>query len=252
MAKKILLSPITWVLSALVFLGLTLYFVFPGYSFSGLLCFGLAALIVCYVLLNRLAKTRKAALWLRRILSITLAVLLLAASVTLIFIGSAAAGQADTPCAYIVVLGAGVNGTVPSLSLRERLDAAYAYLSAHPETVCVVSGGQGGGENITEAQCMFDWLTARGIEPERIWMEDAAVNTRQNLQFSLDLIESRTGSRPQAIGLVSSEYHLLRAGMFAREQGVTAVGIPAKTTYLSLRINYALREILAVWYYSIF
>ena len=56
---------------------------------------------------------------------------------------------------------------------------------------------------------------------------------------------------PQKIGIISSEYHLLRAGLFARELGLTSFGIPAKTTWLSLRINYTLREVAAVWFYFI-
>ena len=162
----------------------------------------------------------------------------------------AGCGQ-EVSCDYIVVLGAGVNGTVPSLSLRERLDAAYRYLLAHPDAVCVVSGGQGNGEDITETQCMFNDLTARGIEESRIWMEDKATNTRENIRFSLDLIEEKTGRRPEQIGLVSSEYHLYRAGLLARAENITSYGIPARTSWVTLRINYFLREIVAVWYYTL-
>ena len=82
-------------------------------------------------------------------------------------------------------------------------------------------------------------------------MEDQAVNTRENIRFSLDIIEEKTGARPETIGLVSSEYHLYRAGLFAREENVTSYGIPARTSWVSLRINYFLREIAAVWYYII-
>ena len=151
-----------------------------------------------------------------------------------------------------MVLGAGVNGTVPSLSLKERLNAAYDYLIAHPDAVCVVSGGQGRGEDITEALCMFTDLTDRGIAPERVWMEDRATSTRENIRFSLDLIEEKTGTRPAEIGLVSSEYHLYRAGLLARAEQVMSFGIPAKTSWVTLRVNYFLREIAAVWYYTIF
>lgn len=137
------------------------------------------------------------------------------------------------------------------MSLQERIDAAYCYLLDHPDAVCVVSGGQGRWEEISEAKCMYNELTAMGIDPQRIWMEDQATNTQENLRFSLDLIESRTGIRPEEIGLVSSEYHLYRAGLFAQEEQVTAIGIPARTAWISLRINYFLREIVAVWYYTL-
>lgn len=235
-----------------ILLGLLLLFALVGYEFSALICFGIAALIVCYWLLSLLGKRhQKTANILRILLSVCLGLGLIAAAVTGRVIAKASLGSPDSNCRYIIVLGAGVNGTVPSLSLQDRLDATYAYLASHPDTICVVSGCQGDGEDISEAQCMYNDLTARGIAPERIWMEERATNTRENLRFSLDLIEERTGTRPTEVGLVSSEYHLYRAGLFAREQNVTACTIPAKTSWVSLRINYFLREIAAVWYYSI-
>ena len=111
---------------------------------------------------------------------------------------SGAGGAEDPACAYVVVLGAGVNGTQPLPSLEERLEAALAYLQTYPEAQCVVSGGQGGGENITEALCMYTWLTDRGIPPERIWQEEQASSTQENLRFSLELIQEKTGSRPRS------------------------------------------------------
>ena len=44
--------------------------------------------------------------------------------------------------------GGGVHGTEPSRSLTERLEAALDYLRTYPEAQCIVTGGQGGGENI--------------------------------------------------------------------------------------------------------
>ena len=150
------------------------------------------------------------------------------------------------------MLGAGVNGTAPSLSLRERMDAALAYLTEHPEAVAIVSGGQGAGEDITEAQCMYDYLTAKGISPDRIWMEPKATNTLENLRFSLDLIQERHNIRPEKIAIVSSEYHLHRAKLFAGWLELEPELIPAKTVVFPLRWNYYLREVFAVWYYSLF
>ena len=122
-----------------------------------------------------------------------------------------------------------------------------------PETlrICIVSGGQGPGEDITEAKCMYDSLVSRGIDPTRIWQEDKSTSTRENIRFSLALIEENTGSRPAQAAVISNEFHLFRAGLFAKEQGLDMIGVPAKTTWFSLRANYFLREIVAVWYYTI-
>lgn len=224
----------------------------PGYSFSALILWGMSALAVCYQLLHIVSKKHeKSAKILRRILTVCLCIGILAATVTGCFIIRGAYGNPSQDCQYVIVLGAGVNGSVPSLSLRQRIDAAYEYLAAHPDTICVVSGGQGNNEDISEAECMFRELTAMGIQPERVWMEDKATSTRENLRLSLALIEERTGNRPDTIGLISSEYHLFRAGLLAQDEGVTAVGIPATTSWITLRVNYFLREIVAVWAYWI-
>ena len=167
-------------------------------------------------------------------------------------IGGAMKGKPDTPCQYVIVLGAGVNGTTPSQSLQWRIHTAYEYLTANPQVQCIASGGQGPDETISEAQCIYDHLTARGIDGSRIWLEDRSTSTQENIRFSLDLIESKTGIRPDTAGILSSEYHLYRAGQFAEQQGLSAVGIPAGTQRPGLFLSYFLREIFAVLYYSIF
>ena len=96
---------------------------------------------------------------------------------------------------------------------------------------------------------MFHELTLRGIEPERLWLESRSTSTWENLKFSLDIIEEKTGTRPGSIGLISSEYHLFRAGLFAKDCGVETVGIPAATSWESIRLNYFLREVAGVWHY---
>ena len=253
MNLKLRKIPMSWLLAVcFMVLGVLIKAVLVGYDTTALICCGIAALIACYQLLKILAKKhRKTAVILRRILTVCVCLVVIAVAITGGIIVSGSRGAPEEDCDYLIVLGAGVNGTTPSLSLRERLDAAYDYLTAHPDTVCVVSGCQGDGEDISEAQCMFNDLTARGIEADRVWMEEQATNTRENLRFSLELVENRTGVRPTEIGIVSSEYHLYRAGLFAEEQNVTAYGIPARTGWVTLRINYYLREIAAVWYYTI-
>ena len=159
--------------------------------------------------------------------------------------------EREEECQYILVLGAKVNGTAPSLSLSERIDTAYAYLTEHPNVIAILTGGQGPDEGISEAQCMFNLLTARGIDPQRLWLEDKATSTWENLVFSANLIESKTGIRPEKLGIVSSEYHLYRAGLFAGDCGIDAVSIPAKTSWFTIRLNYFLREAAGVWHYLI-
>lgn len=221
-------------------------------SFLGLICWCLAALVSVWFLLGLLGKTHPdGARLLQRFLIAALIIGITVVTVTGAVVANAARGHGDTECDFIIVLGAKVNGTAPSRTLRERIDAAYEYLTAHPDAIAVVSGGKGADEGISEAQCMYNGLTERGIAPERVWMEDQAASTWGNLNLSLDLIEEKTGTRPTKIGLVTSEFHLFRASLFAKECGVEAVGIPGKTGDFIHFFNYFLREIAGVWHYLI-
>ena len=76
--------------------------------------------------------------------------------------------------ATVVVLGCAVRGGGPSLMLRERLEAAKKYLDDNPQAVCVVSGGQGADESISEAQCMYEYLTEHGIDAS-IYILEASI-----------------------------------------------------------------------------
>lgn len=153
---------------------------------------------------------------------------------------------------YLLVLGTKVDGEKPGNMLRDRIDGAYAYLTAHPDVTAIVSGYQSGKGQISEAECMRRELTALGIAGDRIWVEDQASSTKENLRFAMELIERKTGYRPEILGVLSSEHHLFRAGLLAKRQGIKTVLIPAKTTKLSVFIPNFLREIPLVWYYIIF
>lgn len=228
-------------------LGLFLWYAVPAYCYFALPVWGLGGLYLVFRLLRQLAKRKPK---LARRLKMTLIILLVLA---LIFLGTVeclilqgAQGAPEPEADYLLVLGAAVKGEVPSRSLAERLTAALSYLEAHPDTVCIVSGGKGWGENITEAQCMSQWLLSRGIDPERVWPEDRATSTWENLGFTLDLIEERTGTRPDRLAVVSSEYHLYRAGLMARSLGLDFLGVPAKTHPWLNRIHYYFREFFGV------
>ena len=183
-------------------------------------------------------------------LLILLAVVSLAFAITgAVILGASEADEGEFQ--YLLVLGTVVDGDEPSPMLADRIRGAYDYLTAHPDVICIVSGGKGDDVNLSEAACMYNELVEMGIAPERILMEDRATSTVENFRFSLILIEEETGIRPEKLGVLSSEFHLLRARMFAREEGVTPIAIPAKTTDPGMFMSYFLREIIMVWYYTL-
>ncbi len=220
------------------------------FQMTGLLCLALGATWLIFRLLRRLrAKRPKLGKVLRILFLICLCLGVSAILMTEGFILAASKGTAEIDSKYVLVLGAGVDGETPSLSLQERLIAAKNHLERNPEAICIVSGGQGNGENISEALCMFRWLTAHGIDESRVWMEDKATTTEENIRFSLALIAEKTGEKPETLAIVSSEYHLFRASLMAKAQNVQPQTIPAKTSKFYLRFNYYLREVGGVWYF---
>ena len=211
-----------------------------GYSFTVIVLFGIAGLLLLYgTLIPLFAKTYPmTARRLKLLLTALVCIGLILAAITEFYIIRASLGEPKESCDYVVVLGAKVRSDGPSVALMERICGARDYLQAHPDVIAVVSGGQGPDEPMTEAQAMYDELVKMGIDESRLWIENQA-------------IEEKTGIRPDNIGIISSEYHLFRASLFADACGVESVLIPAQTTHLSQKINHFMREVAGVWYYLI-
>lgn len=187
----------------------------------------------------------------RKPLAIILAIVLVAMAITAVPILIGAKSQPETPCDYLIVLGAGVKGDAPSAILQDRIDAAYAYLTEHPATVCIATGGKGDDENLSEAQCIYNRLTEMGIDGSRIWLEDQATSTVENFRYSIELLQSKTSSTPESVGVLSNEFHLFRASLMAKKNGLSPIYVAAPTSNALNRIFYTVREIFALWNYLI-
>lgn len=220
-----------------------------GMRFSGFLLVGLAAVLVLELLLGRWAKVSKTGRLCRRIFQTALTLMLvplICIEIYVIDVGSS--DPSALPADAVVVLGAGVNGTQPSLSLYTRLTAALDYLEENPDVPVVLTGGLGYGEEITEARCMYDWLTARGVDPARLIMEEQAGNTAENFAFSKELLEEQ-GIDPaeNLVAVVTNDFHIARSRLIAARQGYGhAFGVPAKLPWRHLEVNYYLRESFAM------
>lgn len=151
----------------------------------------------------------------------------------------------ETEVSAVVILGAGVNGTVPSLSLRVRLEAALDYIADKPEIPIVVTGSQGPGEDISEARCMADWLMARGVSEDRILLEEQADNTEENIQFSQELLADKEIDLTDHIAVVTSDYHLYRASLLWGSPGMVPVAAHMPLRFWGLTVNYYIREAFA-------
>ena len=234
-----------WLIAVIVLLVAAVVFAvaMTGHTFGAALCAFIALVIVYFHFVRR------------RGLRIAAAIVL-AAGIAVFGVIEApivAGARTDAPddVEYLVVLGAGLHGDVPSLSLTDRLEGALAWLEAHPDCVAVVSGGQGPGETMTEGEAMGIWLEARGIDPSRIIVEDRATSTQENLEYSFALIRGRGGEPDGNCAIVTSEYHLYRAKALAARQGVECFGVAARTSWPTLMLNYFIREGFAVTYYRL-
>lgn len=146
---------------------------------------------------------------------------------------------------YIVVLGSGlVNGKVPPL-LAGRINRAIAFYNAQKKLrtppKLVMSGGQGEDEPVAEAVAMQRYALAKGVPPGDILTETQSKNTEENLRFSKIIMDADAQNSPYNCIYATSNYHLLRGGLYARRAGLAINGIGAKTALYYLP-NALLRE----------
>lgn len=212
-------------------------------------CLFAAFIVLLYFLLGLLAaKKPKIAKGMKIVLTVLLlcGCALFAVSETAVV--RAAHTDKDAAAPYCVVLGAAVNGETPTLSLVERMTAAEDYLKAHPKAKAVLSGGQGPGETISEAEAMRRWLVKKGVSENRLILEDKSHTTEQNIANSLVKIGADGGDPTGSVAIVTSEYHLCRAKLFAERAGAEPEGIAARTGWPVLRLNYFIREAFGMAY----
>lgn len=159
----------------------------------------------------------------------------------------------DENADVIIILGARLYGRTPSPALAHRLDRGYAYLIEHPETIAVVSGGLGRGEEISEAEAMKTYLEKKGIAKDRILIEDNSFNTYENIGFSINVLKDELPAlqlEKMKFGIVTNSFHVFRGTLTAKEKGLDAFGIPSKTPPTTLSKGY-LTEYLSVLKYLI-
>ncbi|NRT34965.1 uncharacterized SAM-binding protein YcdF (DUF218 family) [Clostridium beijerinckii] len=123
---------------------------------------------------------------------------------------------------YIIVLGAGLdNGGVPNLILRERLDIAIKCMKENLAQYIVLSGGQGTDESTSEAQAMSEYLQAKGIEKNKIILEDKSRDTNENLKYSKEKIEefSSKSISDIKVKIVTTDFHAFRSSILAKKNG---------------------------------
>ena len=187
-------------------------------------------------------------LWLKVLLGLILAgVLAFGALFGAVLYGSYDHIQGDPQ--IMVILGCQVKPWGPSVLLQDRLDKALDYLEDHPHLTIVVSGGQGPDEHISEAQCMYDYLTEHGVDGEQILMEDQSSNTVENLRYTIELLADEGYDTTADMVVVSNGFHLTRVRMlWSRVCGgdYNLSTLAAPSSHVPSRLKMYIREPLAL------
>ena len=150
---------------------------------------------------------------------------------------------------YMLILGCQIkkDGSLTPL-LKGRVDKALAFRNEQlketkKDLIFIPSGGKGNDEIISEAEAMKNYLLANGIKEKNILMEDKSKNTYENILFSNKLIKDKNAN----IAFSTTNYHVLRAGLIASEQGLKLEGIGSKTKSY-FWINAFIREFIGTLY----
>ena len=157
----------------------------------------------------------------------------------LLYAWSCSAERAD----YLLVLGAGLRGSRPTQVLVNRLERARKYLLRYPGSKAILCGGRGRMEDVSEARAMRDWLAARGISSGRLIMEDRSRTTKENLRNAAALLGEK--GKTATLALLTSEFHLFRAGYYAGKSGLKPGLFSAPSPWYLLP-SYLFREQLAI------
>ena len=119
-------------------------------------------------------------------------------------------GLPETDELCLIVLGFQLNpdGSMKD-ELIERLKTARASAEKYPHSLIVCTGGGTAAENpdATEAGEMAKWLTANGLDPQRVITEDRSLTTAQNAIYTWKIL---TEQYPQVkqLAIISSDYHI--------------------------------------------
>ena len=223
--------------------GLAVFILGSGQWFN----FAFVIIGAALILIGIIVKIKAVPGWLKAILLI---LLILAIAATAFFeyrIIKFASAEPEEGADYVIVLGAKVNGSTPSVEFSARIKAATAYLLKNPGTKVITTGAKGEDEDISEAAAAAKVILAARVLEDRIIIEDKSTTTLENLANAAEIIRQR-GKDPAktSIVVVSSGFHLYRASLYAKELGLENVSYSGGNGMLVLLPQYYLREFAAL------
>jgi uncharacterized SAM-binding protein YcdF (DUF218 family) len=226
------------IVAAFVSIGISTGVVLPGLAGAVLIAWGLKHILRPGPVIG--------IKWLRIAVTVIICIGMLSFAAVEVMIIAFPTGDAPGSVNFVIVPGCGIfpDGRL-TLTLKNRLDAAFSYLLENEDAVCIVSGGQGRREPTTEAEAMKNYLVSRGIGPSRIVEEGDSYDTQDNMAQSSALMDSVFPGRQKTAVVATSDFHVLRAVTLARNNGIEAYGISAPTPWY-IAVNYYMREYIGV------
>ena len=237
---EMIIRIILYILAAVsMWYGYMIYSVHSGSQFY-ITWFGIGLLLIVIGIAARIGLFAKLPMWLNVSMALAAGLVIILVAVILVIIISYSDDEPKPGLDYIIVLGAQVRPDGPSRTLRYRLEAAEKYLKENPETKCIVSGGKGENEIMSEAEAMKRYLVSAGIDEKRIIMEDRSTTTFENIKFSKEFLPN--GART---GIVTNDFHMYRGIYLCKKHGLKGVSPVSAYSEPFYRPNNYLREALA-------
>jgi len=150
---------------------------------------------------------------------------------------------------FIIVLGSGlINDKVPPLlasRINKAIDFYWKQAAVNTPPTIIFSGGQGPDEGLPEAEAMQNYAIEKGIPLEHTVQENRSVNTYQNMSFSKQIMDSLKPEGKYRSIFTTNNFHLFRAGIYARQAGLNSQGIGSKTAFYYWP-NAMIREYVAI------
>ncbi|MCH4570580.1 YdcF family protein [Bacillus sp. ES1-5] len=150
---------------------------------------------------------------------------------------------------FIIVLGSGlINDKVPPLlasRINKAIDFYWKQAAVNTPPTIIFSGGQGPDEGLPEAEAMQKYAVEKGIPLEHTVQENRSVNTYQNMSFSKEIMDSLKPNGKYRSIFTTNNFHLFRAGIYAKQAGLNSQGIGSKTAFYYWP-NAMIREYVAI------
>lgn len=130
--------------------------------------------------------------------------------------------QDNTLCIVVMGYALASNGSMRK-ELVGRLETAFASAQKYPNAYIVCTGGGTAKDDktVTEAGEMAKWLIQKGIDEDRIIVEDKAMSTVGNARNTCEIL-AQEFPRVTHLALVTSDYHLIRSCLLFHAQALVS------------------------------